>query len=168
MDAGPGVDAGGGTDAGPACVDDTIPDDCAMAEMLGVVDVGGSTTATGKIPVLSDSDWFVVQFPPLSMPGELGGGTPTLTLEGDSTMVFEVRASCEATVTCGEGVPRELTSYTFTDDQSAMEVNPEDMRDPDVEDYRVREVAWPSELYVRVSRRGGPVDCSDYTLTVTR
>ena len=75
-------------------------------------------TVTGTLPTLSDEDWFTVEFPPLNMPNSFGGGTPQVELSGDATMVFEVRTSCMASFSCGEGVPRELTSFSFVDDQS--------------------------------------------------
>lgn len=184
---GGGVDAGGGRfdtgprdaarsdaarpdsgrrDSGPACVDDTIGDTCAEATDLGTVEVGGSATAMGKLPMLTDSDWYRVSFPPVNMPGSFGGGSPTITLEGDSTMIFSVELDCGTVASCGEGAPRDLTSYTFVDDPPIGTDPLEPGQEPN--DYSTRDVEWPTTVHIRVARRGGPVDCSDYTLTITR
>lgn len=137
---------------------------CDVATDLGAIDVGGMMTVTGTLPTLSDEDWFTVDFPPLNMPNSFGGGMPQVELSGDATMVFEVRTSCMASFSCGEGVPRELTSFTFVDDQSFAV-------DPPAEppnEYSTRERPWPEVLKIRVGRRGGPATCDSYTLTVSR
>ncbi len=166
-DGGPLRDTGGRSDTGGPgdsgdimCVDDEVPDGCEDALDLGSVDVGAMTVNTGKLPMLSDEDWYTVAFPPLGS-GGAGGGSPTVALAGDSTMVFEVRATCGASVACGEGSPREITSYTFVDDQSTG-------TDPGEGDFSTRDIPWPETLLIRVSRRGGPVNCDDYTLTISR
>ncbi len=155
-----------GRDAAPACVDDEVGDTCAEAVDLGTVEVGGMVSTVGKLPMLTDSDWYSVRFPPADMPGAPGGGTPSVVLEGDSTMAFRVELDCGSMAGCGEGAPRDLTSYTFTDDPPIGTDPVEPGEEPN--DYSTRDVPWPTVLHIRVARRGGPVDCSDYTLTITR
>jgi len=175
VDAGPRRDTGPlppGTDGGPVvrpdaggmCSDDSYPDECEAANDLGSLAIGDEMTVMGFLPQLADQDWFTVAFPPTNMPGMFGGGTPSLTLDGDETMAFEVRADCMRSVTCGEGTPRELLEYSFTDDQSTM-MSTDEGEGPD---YDTRDAAWPETLLVRVARRGGPATCAPYTLTISR
>ncbi len=157
----------GRRDAGPPpCVDDEIGDTCEEAMDLGTVNVGETVMATGKLPMLTDSDWYQVSFPPVDMPGSYGGGMPSIMLEGDSTMAFSVELECGSVVSCGEGSSRDLRSYTFTDDPAIGTDPVEPGEEPN--DYSTRDVEWPTTVRIRVARRGGPVDCSDYTLTIAR
>lgn len=168
----PGTDAevesdtgGGGTDAGDTCTDDTFPDECNLAESVTIM-TGDSLNIDGFLPTLSGADWFVFSFPPMSGPNMQGMGTPTIMLDGDSTMVIEVREGCESTipVSCGEGSAREATSYSFVDDQSM----PGEADGDGSDTFLTRDVPWPESLAVRVGRRGGPANCEPYTLTITR
>lgn len=148
-------------------MDDLVGDTCEEAMDLGTLDVGSMMVVTGKLPMLTDADWYQIAFPAVNMPGSMfGGGMPTLNLEGDATMVFSLETECGTTASCGEGTSRELTSYSFVDDQSTGPdpVLPGGMRN----DFSTRDVPWPGVLRIRVARRGGPVDCSDYTLTISR
>ena len=151
-------------DSGTGCTEDGHPETCDVATDLGAIDIGGMMTVTGTLPTLSEEDWFTVEFPPLNMPNSFGGGMPSVELSGDATMVFEVRTSCMASFSCGEGVPRELTSFTFVDDQSVAVDPVGDVPN----DYSTRDKPWPEVLKIRVGRRGGPATCDEYTLTITR
>lgn len=168
----PGTDAqvesdtgGGGTDAGATCTDDTFPDECNLAEAVTIM-TGDMLNIEGFLPTLSGADWFVFSFPPMSGPNMQGMGAPTIMLDGDSTMVIEVREGCESTVpvSCGEGSAREATSYSFVDDQSM----PGEADGDGSDTFTTRDVEWPENLAVRVGRRGGPASCEPYTLTITR
>lgn len=159
IDGGPPRD-GGGSETGPGCADE-YPNDCAAAHDVGMIAMGADPVAiTTYLPMLDDTDWFVVRFPPTNMPGTFGGGTPRITLEGDETMVLDIRPGCADTtpVSCGEGSAAMATSYSFTDDQ-AIEGEMQ---------WSTRDVEWPSTLYVRVARTRGPADCTPYTLTFAR
>ncbi|NOY93793.1 MAG: hypothetical protein GXP55_21640 [Deltaproteobacteria bacterium] len=180
LDAGPdsgrrdtGVRDTGVRDTGPACVDDAIPDDCEMASELGTLEVGGMFSATAKLPTLVDEDWYVVDVPsgfaadagvptdggvPASMQG---AGMPRIELvSGDATMVMEIRMRCGAALACGESTARELLEWSFVDDQGTT--------DGGTAGYTSRDVPWPERVYIKVSRKGGPASCEDYTLNVTR
>lgn len=159
------------------------PDNCEMAVELGAVGEGEDTEATGFLPMLTDEDWFLVTFPsrpPAPADGGVdedagtgmdagppgppvdslaGGGSPSIELvAADSTMVMEVRLRCGAALACGDSTARELTSWSFVDDASEEGLGA----------YSTREVAWPETVYVKVSRRGGPVSCEQYALRITR
>ncbi len=175
-DAGPGLDApgqdvtvrrdaAGGTD-GSSCMDDTHPDECNLAAPMMVMTGDAPTVIMGFLPTLSGADWFAVNFPPMSGPNTEGMGSPSIVLEGDSTMIIEVRDGCDATlpVVCGEGNAREATSYTFLDDQSM----PGEADGDGSDTYTSRDTPWPETLVVRVGRRGGPASCAPYTLTISR
>ncbi len=155
-----GRDAGGGSDTGEPCIEDSHPNMCALATNLGSFAVGAAEmTVVGNLPAVSDQDWFRVQFPPESMPMMPGGGMPSVSLDGDSTMILDIRPSCgTGSVSCGEGSSMNMTSYSFVDDQSM----------PGETMYSTRDVPWPAELWIRVARSGGPVSCADYTLTISR
>ncbi|MBX3249422.1 MAG: hypothetical protein KF901_19760 [Myxococcales bacterium] len=151
---------GGGADSGPACVDEH-PNDCPAAHDVGMLAVGAAPIEiTAHLPTLDDVDWFVVRFPAANSPGTFGGGEPRIQLEGDETMVLDIRPGCATMtpVSCGEGSATMATSYSFTDNQ-AMEGE---------EQWSRREVEWPSTLYVRVARTRGPANCTPYTLTFAR
>ena len=173
LDSGP-IDATGfdtridtrppGNDGGTGCEDDGHPMSCDVATDLGTIDIGGMMMVSGTLPTLSDEDWFTVTFPPMNMPNSFGGGMPQVELSGDATMVFEVRTSCMASFSCGEGIPRELTSFTFVDDQSMAVDPPGEVPN----DYSTRDRPWPEILKIRVGRRGGPATCDTYTLTISR
>lgn len=174
-DGGPAVDAPGrdvgqpGTDSGPPdtgppCEDDEVADLCAMADEVGAVMPAGMNVIEGKLPRLSDVDWYHVTFPLAEMGALRGAGMPNIALAGDSTMVMEILSTCTTPVSCGEGVPSEITSWSFVDDQSEMMVTDTGGMGP----YMTRDAPWPEDIYIRVSRRGGPADCSDYVLTITR
>lgn len=171
-------------DSASPCVDDMHPDNCEMAVDLGELAEGGETEATGFLPMLTDEDWFLVAFPsrepsfadagvpdagtgdgggvgdaglPLNL---AGGGAPNIELVADdATMVIEVRLRCGAALACGDSTARELTSWSFVDDAS---------EEAGSGAYSTRDVAWPESVYVKVSRRGGPVTCEGYTLRITR
>ncbi len=169
-DSGPRVDGGGpgtdaGNDAGVTCEDDSYADDCSEATALAMLNGGEPMMVEGVLPTLSDVDWFAVEFPPESMGNMQGQGMPSLQLEGDSVTVMDIRERCDASlpVVCGEGSAREATSYSFVDDQ-AMPGEAGDGSDT----YTTRDVQWPTVLYVRVGRRGGPATCDPYTLTISR
>lgn len=77
---------------------------------------------------------------------------------------FEVRATCGATLACGDGAgARDLRSWSFVDDRSPMEAE-----ETGEMDYSTRDVPWPSPVYVRVYRAIGAGDCSRYQLRATR
>ncbi len=163
-----GRDAPSQPDTGPPCVDDEVGDVCAEATELGTIMPLGRTMVEGKLPLLSDTDWYHVTFP-LAGAGESmrGVGMPEITLAGDSTMVMEVLSTCTMPVGCDEGTASEITSYSFVDDQSDLMVTDPTTPGP-AEPFMTRDTPWPEELYIKVSRRGGPADCSDYVLTVSR
>ena len=154
-----------GTDAGTPCVDDSYPDACNLAESVTMM-TGDVLNIEGFLPTLSGADWFLIEFPPMSGPNMQGMGTPSIVLDGDSTMVIEVRDGCDATlpVSCGEGSAREATSYSFVDDQSM----PGEADGDGSDTFTTRDVPWPETLAVRVGRRGGPANCDAYTLTISR
>lgn len=160
------MDARVGVDAGPACVDDEYPDECNLAIPVTVMTGDEPTVIDGFLPTLSGADWFSVAFPAMSGPNMQGMGAPTIMLDGDSTMIIEVRDTCDATlpVACGEGSAREATSYSFVDDQSM----PGEADGDGSDTYTTRDVPWPETLVVRVGRRGGPASCEPYTLTISR
>lgn len=157
---------GGGNDGGEVrrdmfvemCDDDSYPDECASAEDLGEVMAGAEAMViTGVLPQLSDEDWFAVRFPPAEMGP--GGGTITIELSGDDTTVMTLEGpTCGPRTACGEGSAGAITSYSFTDDADMSVEFP----------YSTRDTAWPEALFVRVHRSGGPVTCTDYTLTIAR
>ena len=155
-----GTDTGGGT-----CTDDTHADECTGSLVTTLRAGDAPVVIEGVLPTLSDSDWFTIEIPPDSMTTMQGVGTASLVLDGDATTVMEIRDSCDATLplACGEGVStaREITEYTFVDDQGMPD-------EPGAESYSTRDVPWPSFLVVRVGRRGGPATCMPYTLTVSR
>ena len=153
-------------DTGGTCTDDTHPDECNLATPVVVMTGDEPTVIEGLLPTLSGADWFSIEFPPMSGPNMQGMGTPSILLSGDSTMVIEVRDSCEATlpVTCGEGSAREAVSYSFLDDQSM----PGEADGDGSDTYTTRDTPWPETLVVRVGRRGGPAGCEPYTLTISR
>jgi len=141
-------------------VDDAIPDDCEGATELGTLDVGGMLSVMGKLPTLVDEDWYAVDVPAGFVdPLMAGGGAPRVTLDsGDATMVMEIRMRCSAALACNESTARELLEWSFVDDQSAEGAGA----------YSTRDVAWPERVMIKVSRRGGPATCEDYTLNLTR
>jgi len=164
-----GVRDTGVRDTGPACIDDEIPDDCEMASELGTLDVGGMFSATAKLPTLVDEDWYVVDIPSgFALDGGVpdggtmqGGGMPRVELvSGDATMVMEIRMRCGAALACGESTARELLEWSFVDDQGGV--------DGGTASYTTRDVPWPERVYIKVSRKGGPASCEDYTLNITR
>lgn len=151
---------GGGGDTGVPCTPDSHPNMCAMATDLGPFAPGAAEmTVVGNLPQLSDQDWFRVQFPPETMPMMPGGGMPSVSLDGDPTMILDIRTSCgTGLVSCSEGSATNMTSYSFVDDQAM----------PGETQYSTREVPWPAELWIKVTRSGGPATCEDYTLTISR
>jgi len=158
---------GGGTDGGASCTDEGNGSACESPTDLGAVDPGAmATSMVSYLPSTGDEDWFLVGFPSLGMPNMKGGGTPTIELARNDGMQFrfEVRPTCTAPMGCGAGMAaRDLTSWSFTDDQSEMEADMSgDM------DYSTRDVDWPSPVYVRVYRAVGGGDCSAFQLQITR
>jgi hypothetical protein len=113
-----------------------------------------------------EEDWFLVGFPSIGAPNMAGGGEPRIELSMNDGEVFrfEVRSTCSATIACGDGRgARDLFSWSFTDDQSAMAAEMSgDM------DYSTRDVPWPSPVYVRVYRAVGAADCARYQVRVSR
>lgn len=157
----PNRDLGGGGDRDMfvgGCDDDAFPDECAMAEDLGDVMVGAETMViNGVLPQLSDEDWFAVRFPPNAMGP--GGGTVSIELAGDDTTVMTLEGpTCGPRTVCGEGTAGAINSYSFTDNADMSVEFP----------YSSRDTAWPEALFVRVHRSGGPVTCTEYSLTISR
>ena len=160
VDTGGRDSGGGGGDTGEPCTPDSHPSMCAMATDLGSFAPGAAEmTVIGNLPQLSDQDWFRVQFPPETMPMMPGGGMPSISVDGDPTVILDILTSCgTGLVSCGEGSATNMTSYSFIDDQSM----------PGETQYSTRDVPWPAELWIKVTRSGGPATCEDYTLTISR
>lgn len=170
-DAGRILDAGrrdaGRSDAG-GCMDDGHAGTCAMARDLGELMAGESTEIEGNLHRVTDADWFRVAFPPISMPGTFGGGSPQITLTGDNVRM-QVLNDCSTPVTCGEGTGQSITEYTFTDNQSEMMAGPvpDGGVDPSTT-YTSRDTEWPDSLHIRVFRQTNANTCSPYSISIER
>lgn len=124
---------------------------CAGATNFGSIGVGGVSQMSGKVPLTSVSDWYLVTF----APGAAGpsGGTPRVFFSaGGSNHRFDIQAGCSGGASCAGGV-----SWGFIDDQAGAGVN----------QWTTRNVAWPTTVLVRVYRIDAAA-CDGYTLTVAR
>lgn len=150
---------GGGRDMFvETCDDDSYPEECSAAEDLGDVMIGAEPLViTGVLPQLSDEDWFAVRFPPNAMGA--GGGNISIELAGDETTVMTLEGpTCGPRTACGEGTAGAITSYSFVDDADMSVEFP----------YSTRDTPWPEAIFVRIHRSGGPVTCTEYSLTIRR
>lgn len=155
----------GGTpavDAGPMCTDDRAGTTCATALSLGAsIAVGGMAMSDmAVIPIAGGGDWYSVTFEPSATAMTPGGGTPTIAfaVNEEDAFRFDVLTACGTPATCAMGMSTELTSYSFTDDQSM----PGDMQ------WTTRMNDWPSTLTIRVHRTTPGASCASYRLTVSR
>jgi hypothetical protein len=133
-----------------------------MATSVGAIATGDSmSTMAGYLMMPSDEDWLAVDFPEAgdSMPG---GGEPRIELSRNDDDVFriEIKPSCSETLGCAEGAAgaRDVTSWSFTDDQSMA---------GDTQ-WSTRDVPWPSSVLVRVYKLGATGPCSAYQLLISR
>lgn len=163
----PASDGGGGDAAVPTCTDEGHGASCDAPTDLGAIDPGGEASSMiGYLPTTGAEDWFLVGFPSLGMPNLAGGGEPRieLSMNENDAFRFEVRATCSATLACGDGAgARDLRSWSFVDDRSPM-----DAEATGEMDYSTRDVPWPSPVHVRVYRTTGAGDCSRYQLRASR
>jgi len=160
----------GGGDGG----DDDVSGEpqCAADESVGpdsAIPVVPGDMIDGYLCPREDEDWYVVDIPSgFAIDGGVpdggtmqGGGMPRVELvSGDATMVMEIRMRCGAALACGDSTARELLEWSFVDDQGSV--------DGGTAGYTTRDVPWPERVYIKVSRKGGPASCEDYTLTITR
>jgi hypothetical protein len=140
---------------GCECMDDAAGNTCGAASSLGTVTAGGALVTGGTIPVEGISDFYYVQFPPMS--GTFGGGTPRIRLAINDGGVYrlDLLSTCTTLMSCGSGAPAGVSDWSFTDDGGSP-------------GFRVRGVAWPSDVYIRVSRSSGGASCARYQVSVTR
>ena len=135
---------------GCECGDDTATGSCDGSTVsLGNVAIGGSVSRAGLIPAVGGVDFYAVTFSGT-------GGVPTITLSSNPGGVFHFDVfvgTCAAASVCGGGeAPTALTTWDFRDTFTP----------PD------RSVAWPTNVYIRVTRTGSSQSCSSYTLSITR
>lgn len=141
---------------GCECGDDGYSGSCSGANSgssnLGAVSPGGQIVVTGRLPAGgSQDDWFRVNF---STSGRPGGGSPTIDFLSNpgGNYKFDIRYSC------GTNVCTNRTQWSFVDNHATGSPN----------DYTNNNVAWPTQVYVRVYRTNGGQNCTDYQLRITR
>jgi hypothetical protein len=147
--------------SGCECVDDLNgAAACASASNLGSIMAGSSTVIyrDGKLPLATQSDWYMISFPPVS-PGN-GGGTPTIDFTINEGGVFRfqlINGSCTGG-SAGCSDTTNLASWSFTDN-AAM---------PGPSQWSTRTTPWPSTVYIRVYRMSPGPSCANYQLRVRR
>lgn len=126
---------------------------------------GGSVfSAVRSLPALGQEDWFRVEFPMASDKNLNGSGVPTIDFAINESNAFRIAVfnACGAGgVSCGSegGVATNRTAYRFDDSFCA----------PTAQGCTTRNVAWPTSLYIRVTRVGGAdTTCAQYQLRVAR
>jgi len=155
---------------GCECQDDASSTNCAAPTNGGALNAGGSAllpsaTTTGKIPLPSQSDYYIMTFSQNTDFMMHGTGAPTVTFaaNGGAEFRFEMRTagSCGATgiLGCGTGSSSAsgLTSWSFTDNCTSGGNN-----------CSTRTTGWPSSVLIRVYRPAVGNSCSQYQLRVTR
>ena len=137
---------------GCECVDDPSSASCSGATPLGNVAVGGSAMGSGRIPAVGGADWYTVTFT------TEGTGAPRIAFTGagnpGGVFRFDVFVgTCTNASTCtAPEAPSGLTTWNFSDSFSGTP----------------RSIAWPSTVFIRVSRTGSSASCAGYVLQVTR
>jgi hypothetical protein len=145
-------DVDGVPSTGCECADDVFGGSCAAATSLGSVTTGAAVTRNGKIPMAGALDWFQVTFPAT-------GGRPSISLPTNEGNVFRfdvLIGTCPSAIaSCGAGAASGLTSWSFEDNVAGS-------------GFTTRDVAWPTDIYIRVYRVSAGPSCANYTLSVTR
>jgi hypothetical protein len=143
---------------GCECQDDTSSLVCSTATSLGTLSASGATVSrSGKIPLATLSDWYVVSFPTPRT------GTPQInfTVNDGTAFRFEVVGSCGgAALGCQSGSPSAtgLTSWSFVDNAST----------PGPNQWSSHSATWPVTLFIRVYRVTAGSYCGGYTIRAMR
>lgn len=174
---GPGAsDAGrdAGRDSGRPLVCDEVgyASSCPSATELEPLMPGDRLESEVHVIRRGANQWVRIDFP-IASPEVPDGGTPTMAGTGQPRVRFarndddvyrvEVRTSCVAVASCGEGGTEgratSLTEWSFADEPAMSLEGPGQ--------FSTRDVPWPTRLYVRIYPRVDP-GCAAYQLEISR
>ena len=119
---------------------------CTTRIDLGIVGVGSVvTTPPRSLPAAAQEDWYVVQFPERNDIRRHGTGTPSISFAQNDGGVFRftTSATCGGAASCAPG-----SAYGFVDSCATPGTG-----------CPTRNVAWPAQLFIRVTRATGGPDC---------
>lgn len=154
------VNLNGDYSDGCECTNPSHGTSCATLTPLTGIGAGSSMSVTGFIAP-GEEDWFSASFP---FDGTRGPhqGRPQIRLTGESAsnFVLDFFRNCSTDMSCGEGSPTGVGSYSFVDEASSGDTA-----------YSVNGTAWPSTVIFRVRRvvtSGTRCEDATYTVTISR